>query len=256
MCPWLRMVRSNVPKALGTPCSPFSKGSLPPAPFAISSFQPLILFAFGSMDALFQQELEACPFSKGGNSPISTSCYTLAAMGQLCRCLAKKKLQAMDTCRLWTHACIHVILQPKAAYFMNTYVFVEMLKQNYSRWKTHTDTHLLKTTIKRTTLQRKEHYHPPAQHIFAASEILAGFQATKAAADPLSKDRQHPFNKDSHFQSHISMLKCCHPFSKGWRLQKSEFILQNWGPSRTFRVRSEDIQSENQARISGCVDSD
>ena len=94
---WLRCAHGstwweiyNVPKALGTSCSPFSKGSLPPAPFAISSFQPLILFAFGSMDALFQQELEVCPFSKGGSSPISTSCYTLAAMGQLCRCLAKK----------------------------------------------------------------------------------------------------------------------------------------------------------------------
>ena len=108
-----------------------------------------------------------------------------------------------------------------------------------------THTHIYwKQQFKKKTLQRRKHYHPPAQHIFAASEILAGFQATKAAADPLSKDRQHPFNKDSHFQSHISMLKCCHPFSKGWRLQKSEFILQNWSPSRTFRVRFEDIQSE------------
>ena len=161
MCPWLHMVRSNVPKALGTPCSPFSKGSLPPASFVISSFQSLILFAFGSMDALFQQELEASPFSKGGGSPISTSCYTLAAMGQLCRCLAKKKAAGNGH----MHAYMF-FLQPKAAYLMITHVFVEMLKQNYSRWKTHTDTHLLKTTIKRTTLQRKKHYHPPSSAHF------------------------------------------------------------------------------------------
>jgi hypothetical protein len=191
------MVRSNVPKALGTPCSPFSKGSLPPAPFAISSFQPLILFAFGSMDALFQQELEACPFNKGGSSPISTSCYTLAAMEQLCRCLAKKKLQAMNTCM---HTCF---LQPKAAYFMNTHLFVEMLSKITVGGKL-THTHLLKTTIKRTTLQRTKILPSPQLSTFLLHQRSWQLEkATKAAADPLSKDRQHPFNKDSHFQSHV-----------------------------------------------------
>ena len=92
------------------------------------------------MDALFQQELQACPFNKGGSSPISTSCYTLAAMEQLCRCLAKK------SCRPWTHACTHVFLQPKAAYFMNTHLFVDMLNKITVGGKL-SHTHVLKTTI-------------------------------------------------------------------------------------------------------------
>jgi hypothetical protein len=149
------------------------------------------------MDALFQQELQACPFNKGGSSPISTSCYTLAAMEQLCRCLAKK------SCRPWTHACIHVFLQPKAAYFMNTHLFVDMLSKITVGGKL-SHTHLLKTTIKRTTLQRTKILPSPQLSTFLLHQRSWQLEkATKAAADPLSKDRQHPFNKDSHFQSHV-----------------------------------------------------
>ena len=69
-------------------------------------------------------------------------------------CLAKKR-----SCRQWTHACIHVFLQPKAAYFRNTHLFLEMLKKTAIKGTkietAHTHTHLLKTTSKRTTPQRK-----------------------------------------------------------------------------------------------------
>lgn len=73
-------------------------------------------------------------------------------------------------------------------------------------------------------------HHP--ELAFFPTQACIYSEWSQAGAHPLNKDRQHPFNKDTHFQSHISMPKCCHPFSKGCRLhmekhQKLHYFFQH-----------------------------